>query len=181
MTRFGYARVSTVGQDPSIQIEALKEYGCEVIRQERVSESSMNGRPELKTLLDFIQPGDELVVTRIDRLGRSFRDFQDIVHLLKDRGADLKATEQPVNTSSSEGKVFLNMLGVFAEFETNLRRERQAAGIAKAKERGVYIGRPRQIDGDKINQLHSDGLGAAAIAKELGISRTSVYRYLKRL
>ena len=159
MTRFGYARVSTVGQDPSIQIEALKEYGCEVIRQERVSESSMNGRPELKTLLDFIQPGDELVVTRIDRLGRSFRDFQDIVHLLKDRGADLRATEQPVNTSGSEGKVFLNMLGVFAEFETNLRRERQAAGIAKARERGST-----SAGHDKLTAIKSTNFALMALA-----------------
>ena len=96
----------------------------------------MNGRSELEGLLDFIRTGDELVVTRIDRLARSVRNLQNIVRHLKDRGAALKATEQPIDTSSSVGKVFLDILGVFAEFETNLRCECQAAGIAKAKERG---------------------------------------------
>ncbi len=100
-------------------------------------------------LLDFVQPGDTLVVTRIDRLARSMKDLQDIMHELKGQGVTLRATEQPVNTGTAAGKAFLDMLGVFAEFETNLRRERQLEGISLAKTRGVYNGRkpraPRKI------------------------------------
>jgi DNA invertase Pin-like site-specific DNA recombinase len=89
----------------------------------------------------FLRRGDTLVVTRIDRLARSMRDLQNLVHELREKGAHLKATEQPIDTGSAAGKAFLDMLGVFAEFETNLRRERQLEGIADAKARGVYQGR----------------------------------------
>ena len=88
-------------------------------------------------LLDFLRRGDTLVVTRIDRLARSLKDLQDIVHELKSKGVALKATEQPIDTGTAAGKAFLDMLGVFAEFETNLRRERQLEGIAAAKARGL--------------------------------------------
>ncbi len=93
-----------------------------VIRAETASGTRRDGRTELRTLLDFVQPGDTLVVTRIDRLARSMKDLQDIVHELKGKGVALRATEQPVDTSTAAGKAFLDMLGVFAEFETNLRR-----------------------------------------------------------
>jgi DNA invertase Pin-like site-specific DNA recombinase len=100
--------------------------------------------------MQFIDKGDELVVTRIDRLARSIGDLQDIVRALGAKGVTLKATEQPIDTSTAAGKAFLDMLGVFAEFETNLRRERQMEGIAAAKERGVYKGRPASIDAAKV-------------------------------
>src|SRR5918997_3677096 len=138
MTRIGYARVSTTGQDLPLQREALTAAGCTVIREEKVSGTSTKGRTELATILDFITAGDVLVVTRIDRLARSIGDLQDIVRTLKAKGASLKATEQPIDTSTAAGKAFIDMLGVFAEFETNLRRERQLEGIAKAKAEGVY-------------------------------------------
>ena len=179
MTAIGYARVSTTDQDLTIQIDALKAAGCDVIRQERASGTSTNGRPELRTVLDFIRKGDVLIVTRIDRLARSIGDLQDIVRTLKMRGATLKATEQPINTSTAAGKCFLDMLGVFAEFETNLRRERQLEGIAKAKAAGVYKGRPATIDAGEISRLKSQGVGPSEIAKRLGIGRASVYRTLK--
>ena len=89
------------------------------------SATSRNGRTELQTLLDFLRSGDTLMVTRIDRLARSIGDLQDIVRLLKGKGVELRATEQPVDTGTAAGKAFVDMLGVFAEFETNLRRERQ--------------------------------------------------------
>jgi DNA invertase Pin-like site-specific DNA recombinase len=130
-------------------------------------------------LLKFLRPGDTLVVTRIDRLARSMKDLQDIVHDLKARGIALKATEQPIDTSTAAGKAFLDMLGVFAEFETNLRRERQLEGIAKAKANGIYKGRPPKIDGARVRELRVDGMGPAAIARELRISQASVYRMLK--
>ena len=115
------------------------------------------------------------MVTRIDRLARSMRDVQFIVGTLKDRGAHLAATEQPVDTSSAAGKAFFDMLGVFAEFETNLRRERQAEGIAAAKLRGAYRGRPPRIDMEAIKQRLATGLSPTQIARELGVSRGTVY------
>ena len=139
--KYGYARVSSSGQDLTIQIEALTKAGCETIRQEKVSGTSVQGRDELNTLLEFLRKGDELVVTRIDRLARSIRDLQNIVYDLDKKGVTISATEQPINTQTSAGKCFLDMLGVFGEFETNLRKERQMEGISKAKEKGVYKGR----------------------------------------
>jgi DNA invertase Pin-like site-specific DNA recombinase len=116
-------------------------------------------------------------VTRIDRLARSMKDLQDIVRELKGRGVALRATEQPVDTGTAAGKASLDMLGVFAEFETNLRRERQLEGIALAKTRGVYKGRKPSIDAAEVRRLrHEEKLGPAAIARRLGIGRTSVYR-----
>ena len=135
MALFGYARVSSDGQDLRIQESALRAAGCQAIRSEKKSATGRTGRSELQILLDFLREGDTLVVTRIDRLARSMKDLQDIVHELKGRGVALKATEQPIDTGTAAGKAFLDMLGVFAEFETNLRRERQAEGIAAAKAR----------------------------------------------
>jgi DNA invertase Pin-like site-specific DNA recombinase len=119
-----------------------------------------------------------LMVTRIDRLARSIGDLQDIVRAVKAKGATLKATEQPIDTSTAAGKAFLDMLGVFAEFETNLRKERQLEGIARAKAEGKYKGRPISIDPAQVQQLKAEGLGASEIARTLGIGRASVYRAL---
>jgi len=176
---YGYARVSSIDQDLSIQKAALKAAGCTVIRAEKASGTSRKGRSELETLMDFLRPGDTLVVTRIDRLARSLRDLQNLVHDLQERGVHLKATEQPIDTSTPAGKAFLGMLGVFAEFETNLRRERQMEGINAAKERGVYKGRKASIDPAEVRRLQQEGLGATEIAERLGIGRASVYRVLQ--
>jgi DNA invertase Pin-like site-specific DNA recombinase len=173
---YGYARVSTTDQDLDVQYEALEKAGCRVIRAEKVSGTSVRGRDELRTLLDFIGPGDELVVTRVDRLARSTGDLQDIIRELKAKGATLRATEQPINTSTPAGKAFLDMLGVFAEFETNLRRERQMEGIAKAKARGVYKGRKASINVGEVRRLLAEDVRPSAVARQLGISRTSVWR-----
>jgi DNA invertase Pin-like site-specific DNA recombinase len=179
MASYGYARISTFDQDLTVQRQALRAAGCSVVRAEKASGSRRDGRTELQVLLDFVQPGDTLVVTRIDRLARSMKDLQDIIHELKNRGVALRATEQPVDTGTAAGKAFLDMLGVFAEFETNLRRERQLEGIAQAKARGVYRGRKPSIDMAEIRRLRDqDGLGATAIARRLGIGRASVYRAL---
>lgn len=179
MTTIGYARVSTTDQDLSLQEDALRAAGCDVIRSEKRSGTTTAGREELQTVIEFLRRGDVLTVTRIDRLARSIGDLQDIVRTVQARGASLKATEQPIDTSTAAGKCFLDMLGVFAEFETNLRRERQLEGIAKAKERGVYKGRPASIDATKIRELKAKGMGPTAIAKALRIGRASVYRALE--
>jgi DNA invertase Pin-like site-specific DNA recombinase len=179
MSLYGYARVSTLDQNLAIQRSALKAAGCEIIRAEKASGTRRDGRTELQVLLDFLRAGDTLVVTRIDRLARSMKDLQDIVHELKGRGVTLKATEQPIDTATAAGKAFLDMLGVFAEFETNLRRERQLEGISAAKARGVYKGRKPSIDAAEVRRLHTkEKLAPAAIARQLGIGRASVYRVL---
>jgi len=179
MPLYGYARVSSIDQDLRLQRAALKAAGCDVIRAEKASGSRRGGRTELQVLLDFLRPGDTLYVTRIDRLARSLKDLQDIVHELKARGVALRATEQPIDTGTAAGKAFLDMLGVFAEFETNLRRERQLEGIAAAKARGVYTGRTAKIDPAAVRRLREqEHLGASAIARRLGIGRASVYRLL---
>jgi len=174
----GYARASTIDQDLTIQIEALKAAGCDPIRSEKRSGTTVAGRDELRTVLDFLREGDTLTVTRIDRLARSIGDLQDIVRELRAKGVKLRATEQPIDTSTPAGKAFLDMLGVFAEFETNLRRERQMEGIAAAKARGVYKGRPQSIEVAEVTKLKARGLGATEIARKLGIGRASVYRVL---
>lgn len=175
----GYARVSTEDQDCSIQEEALRAAGATVIRSERKSGISTDGRTELATVLDFVREGDTLLVTRIDRLARSLMDLEGIVQQLRAKGVHLRATEQPIDTASPAGRAFLQMLGVFAEFETAIRRERQMEGIAKAKQAGVYKGRKPSVPSERVKELKAEGLGASEIAKRLGIARSSVYEVLK--
>jgi DNA invertase Pin-like site-specific DNA recombinase len=179
MAIYGYARVSTADQDLTVQMQALKAAGCELVRSEKVTGTTTTGRTELAALLEFARQGDVLVVTRIDRLARSIGDLQVIVQTLKAKGASLRATEQPIDMTTPAGKCFLDMLGVFAEFETNLRRERQLEGIAKAKAAGVYKGRRPTIDPAEVRRLRGDGLGPTKIAKQLKIGRASVYRVLE--
>ena len=179
MVCYGYARVSSIDQDYTLQERALRAAGCDMVRGEKVSGSSRDSRTELNLLLEFLQPGDTLMVTRVDRLARSIKDLQDIVYTLKEKQVTLKATEQPIDTKSAAGKAFLDMLGVFAEFETNLRRERQLEGVAAAKARGVYSGRKKRIDDSEIKRLHlEEKLRPSEISRQLGIGRTSVYRAL---
>lgn len=177
-TTFGYARASTDDQDCTIQVQALRAAGCTTIREEKKSGTTMEGRRELLTILDFIREGDTLVVTRIDRLARSVKDLEAIVGAIRDKGAHLRATEQPIDTSSAAGIAFLQMLGVFAQFETALRKERQAEGIAKAKAAGVYKGRKPTVPVDEVRRLHAEGMRPTDIVKRLGIARASVYRAL---
>ena len=177
--KVGYARVSSVGQNLESQLKALKGYGCEKIFQEKVSGTSTKGRDQLRQCLDFVRESDELCVTRIDRCSRSVLDLQLIVKELEDKKVTFSTTEQSINTKTSEGKCFLNMLSVFSSFENDLRRERQADGIKANKHK--FKGRGQTIDTKRIKTLKEEGLGATAIAKEMGIDRTSVYRLLKRV
>jgi DNA invertase Pin-like site-specific DNA recombinase len=124
----------------SIQEAALRAAGCDVVRAEKRSGTTTAGREELRTVHDFMRKGDVLMVTRIDRLARSIGDLQDIVRAIQAKAAALKATEQPIDTSTAAGKCFLDMLGIFAEFETNLCRERQLESIGNAKGAAVYKG-----------------------------------------
>ncbi|WP_426417080.1 recombinase family protein [Aestuariirhabdus sp. LZHN29] len=179
MTIFAYCRVSTLDQDTSIQeVEIRKAYPEAVVRVEKASGTTTDGRPVLALLMDMIGKGDKLVVWKLDRLARNMADLTQLVKALEDQGASLEILDQHIDTSTASGKAFLQMLGVFAEFETNLRKERQLVGIAKAKAEGKYVGRPASIDPDKVKTLHQQGKGATAIAKELGIGRATVYRIL---
>lgn len=177
-TTIGYARASTEDQDCAIQVEALKAAGCNIIRSENKSGLSLAGRAELDLCLQLLRESDTLLVTRIDRLARSVRGLERIIDTVREKRAFLRATEQPVDTSTAAGKAFLQMLGVFAEFETALRRERQLEGIAKAKAQGVYKGRKPTVDPVAVRRLRDAGVGASEIAKQLGIGRASVYRAL---
>lgn len=180
MTTFAYCRVSTTDQNTEMQSEAiLKAYPDAIIRNEKKSGTSTKGREVLNLLLDMIGSGDKLVVWKLDRLARNMGDLMAIVSLLEDRGATLEILDQKIDTGSASGKAFLQMLGVFAEFETNLRKERQMAGIAKTKiERPeAYKGRPASVDGDAIKNLLEAGLKPVEVARKLGVSRATVYRY----
>ncbi len=136
--------------------------------------STTDGRTELQTVLEFLRPGDVLMVSRLDRLARSIGDLQDIVRI----SATMKATEQPFNTGDIYGELTVNLLGCFAQFETALRKERQLEGIAKAKAEGVYKGRKPSVDVAQVRALKAQGVGPASIAKTLGIGGASVYRAL---
>jgi len=179
MTTIGYARVSTTDQDCTIQIAALKAAGCDLVRAEKRTGTTLAGREELDTILTFLRPGDTLMVTRIDRLARSVADLEAIVKQVGDKGATLRASEQPIDTSTAAGVAFLQMLGVFAQFETAIRKERQMDGIAKAKASGVYKGRKPSVDVETVRRMASEGIGPTEIAKVLGIGRASVYRALE--
>lgn len=130
-------------------------------------------------MLAILGKGDSLVVTRLDRLGRSLRDLANIAHEIEAKGASLRVIEQAVDTSTSAGRAFFGMLATFAAFETDVRRERQAEGIARAKTEGRYKGRPRTIDGERVRAMRADGKRPAEIRRELQISRSAVFRALR--
>lgn len=187
MTKLGYARVSTAGQSLDGQKAALEAAGCTVIRAEKASGGSRVGRDELQTVMDFIRSGDELVVQRIDRLGRRITDVLTIVDELTAKGASLRVLEPALTTADRvTGQIMITALGMAAELERGFLRERQREGIARRKERDRtlppdlrgYRGRRRVIDTDKIRSLHASGRRPSAIAQDLGVSRMTVYRAL---
>jgi len=179
LNKIGYARVSTTDQSTDIQITALKTAGCHTIRSEKVSGKSRNGRNELATILDFLRDGDQLVVHKLDRLGRNTRDVLNLVHEIETKGASLKVLEPEIDTSGPMGKMILTVLGMVSEMELSFIKERQRLGIEAAKLKGVYKGRPTSVDHDLVKKLRDDGVGATAIAKEVGCSRGAVYKILK--
>ena len=181
MTLCAYARVSSTGQSLEVQLEQLRAAGAEEIFQEQKSGTSTANRDQLEDALRFVRRGDVFLVTRLDRLARSMSDLRRIVDTLTAKGVGLRVLQQAINTESSEGRLLLNLLGSFAEFETEIRKERQMEGIARAKAEGRYRGRPSSIDPARIAALRSEGMGATAIAKKLGIARCSVYRVLDEL
>lgn len=178
MTVIGYA-VSSISQDLSVQKATLRAAGCKVIRAEKRSGATTGSRKQLRNILESLNSGDVVIVTRIDRLAHSICDLQGIVRVIKAKGASLRATEQSIDTNTVAGTAFLDTLGLFAAFESNIRKERQLVGIAKAKAEGRYKGRPISIDVSKVHELKSQGKGVTDIAREMKIARSSVYRALK--
>lgn len=175
----GYARVSTSEQDLAIQLEALKRAGAERIFSEKAS-ASQGEREEFNRCLEFVREGDTLLVTRVDRFARSSCDLHNTMARLRDKGVGFRSTEQgEFDTTNSMGKFVLAMMGAVAEFETDLRRERQREGIEAAKRRGAYKGSKARIDPERVNTMLSEGMGAAEVARVLGINRASVYRVSK--
>ena len=174
----GYARVSSAGQSLEVQTDALRAAGCEKLFMEKESGTSTDNRKALADALEFIREGDCFIVTRIDRLARSVSDLETIVAKVKAKGAFLKAVDQPIDTSSPAGVAFLQMLGVFAQFETAIRKERQLEGIARAKSEGRYKGRKPTVSVDQVKAMKAEGVRPVDIASKLGIARASVYRAL---
>lgn len=186
----GYARVSTTDQDLSVQQAALAKAGCAIVFEEKASGTKRVGREQLELAIKVLVKGDTLVVMRLDRLGRSLLDLASIANELEKKGAALLVTEQNVDTSTSAGRAFFGMLATFAQFETDVRRERQAEGIARAKggkevrkdgKTLKYAGRgaiaPEVVA--QVRTLTAEKRGPSYIAKALGISRMSVHRILK--
>lgn len=180
MAVVGYARVSSVGQSLEVQEDALRAAGCEKVFAEKRTGTTQEGRKELRRALEYVREGDTFVVSRIDRLARSVSDLGEIVSVLTVKGVSFRALQQgEFDTTAATGRLFLTMLGAFAEFETSLRRERQMEGIVKAKAEGRYKGRPKTVDAASIRRLHVEGEKPAHIAKRLGVARSTVYEALK--
>lgn len=176
--KIGYARVSSTGQNEAAQVDILIRNGVEDMFIDKASGTSRDGRPKLAEAIRFARKGDALVVTRLDRLARSVGDLQAIAEELKGKGVDLVVTEQQIDTSTATGKLLFNMLGAIAEFETDLRKERQLEGIAKAKAEGRYKGRPVTVDADAIRAALAAGDKPMAVARRFNVARSTVYRVM---
>ena len=171
----GYARVSTTDQCLDVQMDELGAHGCERIFQDQASGTSRD-RAGLIEMLQFVREGDTIVVSRLDRFARSLTDLFHMLDELSRKGVAFQCVHQSIDTSSSTGKLTLAILGAVAEFENDIRRERQCSGIAKAKANGVYKGRKAGIDAAQVRGLAAQGMTVSAIAGQLGCHRQSVYR-----
>lgn len=176
----GYARVSTTGQSLDVQMDELTAHGCERIFQDQASGTS-RARAGLVEMIQFVREGDTIVVSRLDRFARSLTNLFQLLDELSRKGVAFQCIHQSIDTSSSTGKLTLAILGAVAEFENDIRRERQRAGIAKAKANGVYKGRRASIDVARVKEFVAQGMTASAIAQELGCHRQSVYRIVQTM
>ena len=175
--KIGYRRVSSEGQNLDRQ-----DFVCDKMFEEKVS-GAKRDRDALTAMIEFAREGDEVIVWSIDRLARDLRDLQEIIQRLNDKGVSVSFLKEKLVFSGDAEDAFarlqLQMMGAFAEFERNIIRQRQAEGIARAKERGVYKGRAKSVSDGKIVALKAKGYKVTEIAEELGINRITVYRALK--
>lgn len=180
---FGYARVSTQDQKLSAQRDALKAAGCEKVITDKAS-GTKAARPGLDRLLDQLRKGDTLVVAKLDRLGRSLPHLVDLVNTLKDRGVHFRSLGESIDTSTSIGKLVFRIFASLAEFERDLIEERTKAGLASARARGRMGGRPKAMTRKQIKlaqSLHAAGdVSVSEICEQLGVSRSTLYRHLKK-
>ena len=179
--RVGYARVSTEDQNLELQHDALSQYGCERIFEDRIS-SSKSERPGLKAAFDQFRPGDSLIVWRLDRLGRSIKDLIQLVEQLDEKQVGLISLQENLDTSTSGGKLIFHIFGALAEFERNLIRERTQAGLSAARARGRKGGRPRRLNEDQqklLLRLYDERKHSIdEICRMLGVAKTTLYSYL---
>lgn len=182
MVKIGYARVSTQDQNLDSQIDLLKDYGCNRIFSEKVSGRKYK-RTELDKCLDYMREGDTLVVTKLDRLGRTTKQLIELSQHLEDNEIDLEIVDMNINTNDAMGKMFFTMMSAFAELEANLLSERTKKGLASARARGRKGGRPGISENkkDMIKSLYnSKEYTGEEIAKMAGVSRGTVYRIIKK-
>ena len=180
MALVGYARVSSVGQSLDVQLDKLQH--CDKIYQEKKS-GTIQQRSKLDACLEYVREGDTLVVSRLDRLARSTLHLCQIADLLRRKQVALHVLDQNLDTSNATGRLLFNMLGAIAEFETEIRSERQLDGIHKAKELGVRFGRKQLLSASQIVELHlrrAQGTLIKILMKDFSLSKASVYRYLKK-
>lgn len=181
MSLVGYARVSTLGQSLEVQLEKLKTANVDKVFQEKQSGVDTN-RPALKQCLEYLRDGDTLLISRIDRLARSAEDLLRIARELEEKQVTLRVLDQSIDTKDAAGRAFLGMLAVFAEFETNIRKERQMDGIAKAKAKGTKFGRKAALTPEMIATIkklrEQQNKTVPQIIAETGLSKASVYRAL---
>ena len=179
----GYARVSSIGQSLDVQLEKLTHAGCTRVYKEKRSGRQAETRPELQAALGYVREGDVLVVSRLDRMARSVLDLAKISDLLARKGVSLRVLDQGLDTSTSEGKLMFNLLGAFAEFEADIRAERQRDGIALAQQKGIKFGRKKaltELQEERIRKMRTeDGFSIEQLAERFSISRSSVYRALQ--
>jgi len=178
MALVGYARVSTIGQSLDVQRDKLKD--CDKLFEEKESGTN-NTRPQLATCLDYVRAGDTLAVTRLDRLARSTLHLCQIAEGLEGKGVNLKVIDQNIDTSDATGRLLFNMLGAIGQFETEIRAERQADGIEKAKRQGVKFGRSKALDADQVVELkqrREDGDLIKTLMADYGLSKSAIYSYL---
>lgn len=178
----GYARVSTDKQTTALQLDALTEVGCDVVYKDKAS--GVRTRPQLEKALAALEPGDMLVIWRLDRLGRSLPDLLRIVELIESKGAHLRSLDGKVDTTNASGRLVFAIFGALAAYERDLLRERTKAGLEAAKRRGKALGRPKRIKpelGRQLVKLINSGESVRDVARAQGMSHATLYRHLKAL
>ncbi|SOX53827.1 recombinase family protein [Mycobacterium ahvazicum] len=179
--RIGYTRVSTVAQTLDQQNQALEAAGTTKIFSDTIS-GARDDRPGLAALMDYVREGDVVVVWKLDRLGRNMLHILETVKELTDRGAKLISTSDGIDSSTPAGRMMIGVLGSLAEYERELIKERTALKRNASRANGTKFGRPRKVaDAEHIStakRMKSDGHSGKAIAKYLGVSRATLYRYL---
>lgn len=180
----GYARVSSNSQALDIQLDKLRAAGCHKVWSEKRSGRQADNRPELQACLAYVREGDTLVITKMDRMARSVLDLAKTADELRRKGVNLKVLDQGLDTTTSEGKLMANLLGAFAEFENDIRRERQLEGIAAALSRGVKFGRKPALTAKQVETIRrlkeEEGFSAEQLAERFSVGRATIYRALER-